>query len=303
MAETAALLVEHRLPEVPWRQWVLSFEGPMAARLGYDRRLLGRVCRRFAKRVMQTLRQQSKRERGLRGSSNLRPGGLIVVQRFRSDLGLFVHLHALVTDGCFEAPAVAGDAAAFMPAMGLSDQDLLRQLQRLHADLAEHLEDAGDGQLGLPLRAFEPPPCEPTPASRMLVRGFGMQLHAAVTVEPLFAGATPINGTTDRVGRTLAHELGLAHDDEAVYPGTTVPGIMRDGGAGRYPAINWDGDATLNGVTQDQAWQGASNNNTPRTSGFRHVGCSVDADCETGHPGLTCSSYTAEQSPLYCIPE
>ncbi len=44
MAETAALLVEHRLPDVPWRQWVLSFEGPMAVRLGYDRRLLGRVC-------------------------------------------------------------------------------------------------------------------------------------------------------------------------------------------------------------------------------------------------------------------
>jgi hypothetical protein len=27
MGETAALLVEHRLPAVPWRQWVLSFEG------------------------------------------------------------------------------------------------------------------------------------------------------------------------------------------------------------------------------------------------------------------------------------
>jgi hypothetical protein len=40
MAETAALLVEYRLPDVPWRQWVLSFEGPMAVRLGYDRRLL-----------------------------------------------------------------------------------------------------------------------------------------------------------------------------------------------------------------------------------------------------------------------
>ena len=43
MAETAALLVEHRLPDVPWRQWVLSFEGPMPVRLGYDRPLLGRV--------------------------------------------------------------------------------------------------------------------------------------------------------------------------------------------------------------------------------------------------------------------
>ncbi len=194
MAETAALLVEHRLPAVPWRQWVLSFEGPMAVRLGYDRQLLGRDCLRFAKRAMQTLRQQSKREHGLRSSSNLHPGVLIVVQRFRSDLGLFVHLHALVTDGCFEAPAVAGDAAVFMPAIGLGEQDLLRTLQRLHADLAEHLEEASDGepvdealvacvQLGLPLRAVGPSPCAAPPASPMLVRGFGMQLHAAVTVD------------------------------------------------------------------------------------------------------------------------
>jgi hypothetical protein len=69
---------------------------------------------------------------------------LIVVQRFRSDLGLFVHLHALVTDGCFEAPALADGAAAFMPAIGLGEQELLRTLQRLHADLAEHLADGVD---------------------------------------------------------------------------------------------------------------------------------------------------------------
>jgi hypothetical protein len=30
-------------------------------------------------------------------------GVLIVVQRFRNDLGLYVHLHALVMDGCFQA--------------------------------------------------------------------------------------------------------------------------------------------------------------------------------------------------------
>ena len=120
---------------------------------------------------------------------------LVVVQRFRSDLGLFVHLHALVTDGCFEAPAVADDAVAFMPVESLGEQDLLRTLQRLHADLAEHLEVGGDDgepvdealvacvQLGLPLRAVGPSSCEPRPASPMLVRGFGMQLHAAVTVD------------------------------------------------------------------------------------------------------------------------
>ena len=37
MAEGAALLVDHVLPAVGYRQWVLSFQGPMAVRLGYDR--------------------------------------------------------------------------------------------------------------------------------------------------------------------------------------------------------------------------------------------------------------------------
>jgi len=185
MAETAALLVEHRLPEVPWRQWVLSFEGPMAVRLGYDRPLLGRVCQRFAKRVMQTLRARTKCAHGLRSSRNLHPGVLIVVQPFRSDLGLYVHLHALVTDGCFEAPARPNEAVEFRPAAGLCERDLLRTLQRSRADLEEHL-DNGDSepvdeslvacvQLGLPLRSVGPLVREPPPPSPMLVRDFGMQ--------------------------------------------------------------------------------------------------------------------------------
>ncbi len=121
MCESAALLVEHRLPAVPWRQWVLSFEGPLAVRLGY----------------------------ALSTSATLHPGLVIVVQRFRNDLGLFVHLHALLTDGCFEAPDDKGpdgrgpddDAqeVRFLPAKQLAGDHLLRTLQRLHADLAEHV--------------------------------------------------------------------------------------------------------------------------------------------------------------------
>lgn len=68
MAETAALQVEHRLPAVPWRQWVRSFPGPTSVRLGYDRALLGRVCQRFASRVMRdpgVARRQSVSRTGM----------------------------------------------------------------------------------------------------------------------------------------------------------------------------------------------------------------------------------------------
>jgi hypothetical protein len=190
MCETAALLVDHRLPAVPWRRWVLSFEGSMAVRLGYDKRLLTLVCQRFAKRVMQTLRRQAKLEHGLPTQSTLHPGVLIVVQRFRSDLGLFVHLHALATDGCFEA--VGNDDVRFMPVEQLSQAELVQVLEWLRTDLAEHLDDEGEPpdeavvacvQLGLPGSPLRPALLEPPSPVPMLVSGFGMQLHAAVTID------------------------------------------------------------------------------------------------------------------------
>ena len=53
MAEGAALLVDHVLPAVGYRQWVLSFPGPMAVRLGYDAPLLAAIAGRLARAVMQ----------------------------------------------------------------------------------------------------------------------------------------------------------------------------------------------------------------------------------------------------------
>ena len=197
MAETAALLVEHRLPAVPWRQWVLSFPGPMAVRLGYDRALLGRVCQRFAARVMQTLRRLTKRAHGLASSAALHPGVLIVVQRFRNDLGLFVHLHALVTDGCSRPRTRTNLASCPSKASPMSTSDarcIACTPTSLHSSLT-HGDHGDDGdyevdaamaacvQLALPLRPAAATAPESAPACPLLVTAFGMQLHAAVTVD------------------------------------------------------------------------------------------------------------------------
>ena len=85
------------------------------------------------------------------------------------------------------------EAVVFRPAAGLCQPHLLRTLLRLHGEFDAPLEDGNSGpadealvacvQRPLPLRAMGPSPCESRPASPMLVRGFGMQLHAAVTVD------------------------------------------------------------------------------------------------------------------------
>jgi ribosomal protein S27E len=47
MAETAAHLVDHVLPHVPIRQWVLSVRHGLRYRMAYDADLLSRVMRIF----------------------------------------------------------------------------------------------------------------------------------------------------------------------------------------------------------------------------------------------------------------
>jgi hypothetical protein len=158
---------------------------------------------RFGARVMQTLRRLTKHAHGLTSSAALHPGVLIVVQRFRNDLGLFVHVHALATDGCFDASDE--QELRFLPIVGqLTDEHLLHTPQRMHPDFAalegdhdddvDHEVDAAMAaciQLALPLRPATPSCPEPAPASPLLVTAFGMQLDAAVTVGMNVGPVTP----------------------------------------------------------------------------------------------------------------
>jgi hypothetical protein len=90
MAEGAALLVDH----VPG--------------------LLATVAESLARAVMQDMRRSVKERHCLASVEQLHAGVFTVVQRFRSDLGLYVHLHCLVTDGAFEerGAEVITDASA-----------------------------------------------------------------------------------------------------------------------------------------------------------------------------------------------
>ena len=64
----------------------------MAVRLGYDAPLLATIAGRLARAVMQDMRRSVKQQHGLASVASLHAGVVTVVQRFRSDLGLYVHL-------------------------------------------------------------------------------------------------------------------------------------------------------------------------------------------------------------------
>jgi hypothetical protein len=196
MSEGAALLVDRLLPRCGYRQWVLSFGGQVAVRLGYDAALLARVSRCFARAVMGSLRRRTARHHGLTTSSRLHAGVLVVVQRFRYDLGLFVHLHALATDGAFVEPASASAlereddvAVRWLAAPAATEHDLAHVLATVHRRLGRIDDDDDDDvdpvlagcvqlSLGGPARLVAPPAPRP-----LEVSAFGMSLHAATVID------------------------------------------------------------------------------------------------------------------------
>jgi len=80
MAEGAALLVDHVLPVVGYWQWVLSFTGPMAQRLGYDPALLAEVAGALARAVMHDMRWAVKERHDL-GSGIMSRSAIVAVAR------------------------------------------------------------------------------------------------------------------------------------------------------------------------------------------------------------------------------
>ena len=115
----------------------MSFPGPMAVRLGYDATLLAAIAGRLARAVMQDMRHGVKQQHGLASVASLHGGVVTVVQRFRSDLGLYVHLHCLVTDGAYEEQ---GNDLRFLAAPPPTPERMTAVLAQVttHADMDAH---------------------------------------------------------------------------------------------------------------------------------------------------------------------
>ena len=109
MAETAAHLVDHVLPPVPVRQWVLTLPFALRYLVAFDADLLADVRRRFVRAVFRFQRAQARRH----GINPAEPGAVVFVQRFGTlhTECRYAHAHGLVVnDDCpRRAPVVWGD--------------------------------------------------------------------------------------------------------------------------------------------------------------------------------------------------
>ncbi len=98
MCNTAAVVVDRVLPEVPVRQWVLSTPFEIRLLLARNAESFGELTRLFMEEVL----AQYRRRAAKLGIENCEGGALVFQHRFGGSLNLNTHLHACVVDGVFE---------------------------------------------------------------------------------------------------------------------------------------------------------------------------------------------------------
>ena len=96
MAEAAAYLVDHVIPKVPVRQWVMSFPIPLRSLFAVHPDLLLPVLQIIHRALATFLFKQTGQTR-----DQATTGAVTLIQRFGSAANLNVHLHALVLDGVY----------------------------------------------------------------------------------------------------------------------------------------------------------------------------------------------------------
>jgi ribosomal protein S27E len=113
MEDGAAFLAERVLPDVPYRQRVMSFPRRLRLALALDAALTTRVLAITVRAIFAWQRRRARRV-GWRLS---RTGAVTFIQRFSSALRLNVHFHRLVSDGVFapESPPAGGPSFLALP--------------------------------------------------------------------------------------------------------------------------------------------------------------------------------------------
>jgi hypothetical protein len=138
MNEGALNLVDHVLPDVPLRQFVLTMPFPLRFPLAFDGKLLGQVVRIFMDTVAGWYRKRHV-ERGLPPGET---GAVTVIQRANSDLRLNPHLHTVFLDGVY-SPDGDGKGQMFHPAQAPTQQEVEQVVARASKRILRFLQRRG----------------------------------------------------------------------------------------------------------------------------------------------------------------
>ncbi|MEY3205855.1 MAG: hypothetical protein RLZZ21_2186 [Planctomycetota bacterium] len=136
MAQTAAHLVDHVIPPVPVRQWVISVPKRLRGFLADRPAAVTALTRIFIEEIERLLGAAAgvTSDASVPAAARPRLGAVSFLHRFGSALNHHVHLHVCATEGAF-VPAADGagcDASpAFLPARPINQADLAALTERV----------------------------------------------------------------------------------------------------------------------------------------------------------------------------
>ena len=134
MCNEAAHVVDHVIPRIPVRQFVLSVPFELLLLLASRANAFGAVTSIFMQEVFRWQRERA-REAGLH---NPRSGAVAMQHRGGSSLNIHPHIHAVVPDGIFSRPDPDG-RAEFHPLRAPESDDLEEILFNVHQRLRRWL--------------------------------------------------------------------------------------------------------------------------------------------------------------------
>lgn len=135
MADTAAWLVDELIPNVPVRQFVISFPWDLRFMMAWDADLTSRAIGLF----IDSVSRMYARLADLPGDGPVRTGSVTSIQRFDSSLGLDVHTHSLFLDGVYTRDERTGKLR-FHPLRRLRERDVRELAEEVRNRIAALLK-------------------------------------------------------------------------------------------------------------------------------------------------------------------
>jgi len=132
----AAHLVDVVLPEIPYRQWVLSFPYKLRFQMACNQKLTNAALRIF----LQTISSFQKKKAKINGLGKVQTGAVTFVQRFGSALNLNIHFHTLIPDGVF---LESDDGYVFCRQSSPSHAELTLLAAKIHKKVLKCVEKMG----------------------------------------------------------------------------------------------------------------------------------------------------------------
>lgn len=209
MAERSASWCDTVLPEVPFRQWVLTLPWRRRTLLAYRPHLARGVLDLALKHVFALLVARAEQQHGVTAP---RTGAVSVEQRFDGGLRLNLHFHSLVPDGVF---ARGADGALAFHRVRPSATDLAELVERIATDAEDWLERQGVDDDGL----------DPDDAQAELVLASASGRHATGPRQGLPARRALSVEPEDERGPGR----GVSCDGYGLHAETWVPAADRDG--------------------------------------------------------------------------